>query len=364
MAIERVDAYLEAHRGDFEEQLKALLRIPSISAQPDHNADTRRAAEFLRDDLQAMGLSRCSTDRDGGASRSSMPRGRRFPVEADRPDLWPLRCPARPNRSNPGPPPRSSRSSATGTLSPEARPTTKGRCSRTSKRPKPGFKAGGGLPVNVKFLIEGEEEVGGKNLEAYVAANHATKLACDYAVISDTSQFAPGIPAITYGLKGLAYFELDGQGGEVRPPLGDVRRDGGQPAQRPGHDPGELEGAGRSDSRSKGFTTRSVLSRPGSGPSSPSCRSPRPTFSSQVGAPSLEGEVGYTTLERRWARPTCDVNGIFGGYQGPGPKTVLPVASRGEAELPARPRPGTRTGRRPVPGPCREGDTSGRDRTR
>ena len=69
------------------------------------------------------------------------------------------------------------------------------------------LKAGGGLPVNVKFLIEGEEEVGGANLEAYVAANRS-KLACDYAVISDTSQFAPGIPAITYGLKGLAYFEL------------------------------------------------------------------------------------------------------------------------------------------------------------
>src|SRR5207302_4375836 len=69
------------------------------------------------------------------------------------------------------------------------------------------LKTAGKLPVNVKFLIEGEEEVGGANLEKYVADNR-DKLACDYAVISDTSQFAPGMPAITYGLKGLAYFEI------------------------------------------------------------------------------------------------------------------------------------------------------------
>ena len=73
------------------------------------------------------------------------------------------------------------------------------------------LKTTGALPVNVKFLIEGEEEIGGINLETYVAEN-ASRLACDYAVISDTSQFAPGMPAITYGLKGLAYFELHVQG--------------------------------------------------------------------------------------------------------------------------------------------------------
>ena len=95
------------------------------------------------------------------------------------------------------------------------------------------LKAAGALPVNVKFLIEGEEEVGGANLEAYVAENRA-KLACDYAVISDTSQFAPGMPAITYGLKGLAYFELIVQGAKSDLHSGHVRRRRRQPAQRPG----------------------------------------------------------------------------------------------------------------------------------
>jgi len=176
--------------------------------------------------------------------------------------------------------------------------------------------------VNVKFLIEGEEEVGGANLAAYVAAN-AAKLACDYAVISDTSQFAPGIPAITYGLKGMAYFELtvDGAkadlhsgmfGGTVANPLnalaeilaslkgpdGRVQVEGFYDAVRP------LETWERAEFAKLPFSDAEFLA--------------------QLGAPSLEGEVGYTTLERRWARPTCDVHGLFGGYQGPGPKTVLP----------------------------------------
>ena len=92
------------------------------------------------------------------------------------------------------------------------------------------LKTAGRLPVNVKFLIEGEEEVGGASLEDYVA-EHADRLACDYAVISDTSQFAPGMPAITYGLKGLAYFEVIVQGANRDLHSGTYRRRGRQPAQ-------------------------------------------------------------------------------------------------------------------------------------
>jgi acetylornithine deacetylase/succinyl-diaminopimelate desuccinylase-like protein len=185
------------------------------------------------------------------------------------------------------------------------------------------------LPVNVKFLIEGEEEIGGANLEAFVAENPA-KLACDYAVISDTSQFAPGQPAITYGLKGLAYFELTVRGanrdlhsgtygGAVANPLnalatilaslkdadGRIQIEGFYDAVRP------LEDWERSEFAKLPFSEQA--------------------FQSDLGVNALCGEAGYTTLERKWARPTCDVNGIFGGYEGPGPKTVLPC--RGGAKL-------------------------------
>ncbi|MBV8230608.1 MAG: dipeptidase, partial [Planctomycetaceae bacterium] len=185
------------------------------------------------------------------------------------------------------------------------------------------LRAVGALPVNVKFLIEGEEEVGGANLEPFVAGNR-DRLACDYAVISDTSQFAPGIPAITYGLKGLSYFELIVSGanrdlhsgtfgGAVANPCnalavilarlkdadGRIQLPGFYDAVRP------LEDWERDQFARLPFSEAA--------------------FRADLGVPSLEGEAGYTTLERRWARPTCDVNGLSGGYQGPGPKTVLPA---------------------------------------
>ena len=173
-------------------------------------------------------------------------------------------------------------------------------------------------------------------------------------MISDTSQFAPGIPAITYGLKGLAYFELIVKGaksdlhsgmfgGTVANPLnalasilaslkgpdGRIQIEGFYDPVRP------LEDWERAEFARLPFSEAEFLA--------------------QVGAPSLEGEAGYTTLERRWARPTCDVNGLYGGYQGPGPQDRPPLQGRGQAELPARPRPGPQAGRRPVPGPRRQG---------
>jgi acetylornithine deacetylase/succinyl-diaminopimelate desuccinylase-like protein len=176
--------------------------------------------------------------------------------------------------------------------------------------------------VNVKFLIEGEEEVGGANLEEYVA-NHADRLACDYAVISDSSQLAPGIPAITYGLKGLAYFELLVQGanrdlhsgtygGAVANPINALCE---ILATLKGPD-GKVQIAGFYDSVKplEDWERADFAKLPFS----------EAAFQRELAVPALTGEAGYSTLERKWARPTCDINGIFGGYAGPGPKTVLP----------------------------------------
>jgi acetylornithine deacetylase/succinyl-diaminopimelate desuccinylase-like protein len=178
------------------------------------------------------------------------------------------------------------------------------------------------LPVNVKVLIEGEEEVGGANLEKYVAEN-AAKLACDYAVISDTSQFAPGMPAVTYGLKGLAYFELRVQGanrdlhsgtygGAVQNPinalagiLASFKDEQGRVAIAGFYDAVvPLEAWERQEFAKLPFSEEE--------------------FKADLAVEDVAGEAGYTTIERKWARPTCDINGIWGGYGGPGPKTVLP----------------------------------------
>ncbi len=321
MAIDRVDAYLDAHRGDFEDQLKALLRIPSISAQPDHDADTRRAAEYLRDDLRRIGLETVKliefpkgppllyAEGPQVAGRATVLIYGHYDVQPPEPmEPW-ITPPFEPTVVG-------------GNIVARGATDDKGQMFTHLKAAEGWLQAGGGLPINVKFLIEGEEEVGGANLSEFVAS-HGKDLGCDYAVISDTSQFAPGVPAITYGLKGMAYFELIVRGaksdlhsgmfgGTVANPLnalatilaslkgadGRVRIDGFYDSVRPLEDWERVEFAKLPFSEA--------------------------TFLEQVGSPSLEGEVGFTTLERRWARPTCDVHGLYGGYQGPGPKTVLP----------------------------------------
>jgi acetylornithine deacetylase/succinyl-diaminopimelate desuccinylase-like protein len=319
MALEQVDAYLEAHRGKFEEQLKDLIRIPSISAQPDHDADTRRAAALIRDDLAAMGLKAdlIPTKRHpivhaewlGAAGKPTLLIYGHYDVQPPEPlEPW-LSPPFEPTVRD-------------GNLYARGATDDKGQMFTHLKAVEAWLKTIGTLPVNVKFLIEGEEEIGGANLESYVAEN-AGRLACDYAVISDTSQFAPGMPAITYGLKGLAYFEVHVQaanrdlhsgtyGGAVANPLnalaailaslkgpdGKIRIEGFYDAVKP------LEDWERADFAKLPFSEAE--------------------FQADLGVTALVGEEGYSTLERKWARPTCDVHGLFGGYAGPGPKTVLP----------------------------------------
>ncbi len=320
MTIEQVDAYLDQHRADFEEQLKALLRIPSVSAQPDHNADTRRAAEFVLEDLKRLGVE---------ASLIEFPQGHPivYGERLDAPgkptllvyghyDVQPAE-PLEPWNSDPFEPVERN-----GNLYARGATDDKGQMFTHLKAAEAWLKTLGKLPVNVKFLIEGEEEVGGKNLEEYVAS-HAQKLACDYAVISDTSQFAPNVPAVTYGLKGLAYFELRVQGadrdlhsgtygGAVQNPLnalsmilasmkdadGRIAIAGFYDKVRP------LEDWERKEFAALPFSEAE--------------------FQADLHVPALFGEAGYTTLERKGARPTFDINGLWGGYSGPGPKTVLP----------------------------------------
>lgn len=319
MSLDRIDAYLESHARAFEEQLKDLIRIPSVSAQPDHDPDTRRAAQFIHDDLAAMGL------------KSEIIETKRHPIvyaeRLDAPgkptvliyghyDVQPPE-PLEPWISPPFEP-----TVRDGNLYARGATDDKGQMFTHLKAVEAWLKTAGDLPVNVKFLIEGEEEIGGSNLEEYVAKN-PEKLACDYAVISDTSQFAPGKPAITYGLKGLAYFEIHVQGanrdlhsgtygGAVANPLnalatildslkgpdGRVRVAGFYDAVRPLED----------------WERKAFADLPFS----------EDEFRAELGVGETFGEEGYTTLERKGARPTCDVHGIWGGYSGPGPKTVLP----------------------------------------
>ena len=186
------------------------------------------------------------------------------------------------------------------------------------------MKADGKLPIQVKFLIEGEEEVGSEQLTPYVR-KHRDKLACDCVVISDCCQFAPGVPAITYGLARHRLLRVAAARTAAGFALGHVRRRGDQSGQRawstllaalkdkngriqlPGFydDVVPLTEREREEFRALPLTDAE--------------------FMKQIGVTGLFGEAGYTSLERRWARPTLDINGLTSGYQGEGAKTVLPA---------------------------------------
>jgi acetylornithine deacetylase/succinyl-diaminopimelate desuccinylase-like protein len=319
--IPDVEAYLAAHSAAFEQQLMALLRIPSVSAQPEHRSDTRRAAEFVRDDLQAMGVSAELIEFPSGhpvvyGERLDAP-GKPTLLVYGHYDVQPADKIRDGWRTEPFEPVVEN-----GNLYARGATDDKGQMFTHLKAAEAWLRTIGSLPVNVKFLIEGEEEVGGANIEAYLAQN-SEKLACDYAVISDTSQFARGMPAVCYGLKGLAYFELRVRGanrdlhsgtygGAVQNPLnalctilagikgpdGRIQIQGFYDRVKP------LEAWERSEFAKLPFSEGELAA--------------------ELGGPVLCGEEGYTTVERKWARPTFDIHGLWGGYSGAGPKTVLP----------------------------------------
>ena len=358
MTLERVDAYLETHRGDFEEQLKDLIRIPSVSAQPDHDQDTHRAAA----------TSFAMTWRAMGLKAELIPTKRHPIVYAE----W-LGAPGKPTVLVYGHYDVQPAEPLEPWLSPPFEPTIrdgnlyargatddKGQMFTHLKAAEAWLKATGSLPVNVKFLIEGEEEIGGANLEAYVAEHHE-RLACDYAVISDTSQFAPGMPAITYGLKGLAYFELLVQGanrdlhsgtygGAVTNPLnalveilaslkgadGKIRIDGFYDAVKP------LEDWERAAFAKLPFSEAEFQADLGR--ACPDRRGGLQHPGTEVGSPDLRHQRPLRRLRRT------------GAQDGPA------LQGRSEAQFPARPRPGPQDGRDALPRACPEGHTARRDR--
>lgn len=315
-----VEGYIKTGADRFENELKDLIRIPSVSAQPAHNADTRKAAEFVRDDLTRSGIAAEIVETAGHpivVGRSPKNEGQptvlvygHYDVQpAEKADGWATE-PFEPVEKN-------------GNLYARGATDDKGQFFTHLKAAEAWMKAAGGLPVNVIFLIEGEEEVGGANLEKFFAEK-SHEFACDYAVISDSSQWAPGIPAVTYGLRGLCYLELLVQGpktdlhsgmfgGAVVNPLNAICQiiaslhdDQGRVAIEGFYkDVTPLEDWERAEFAALPFDENA--------------------FREGLGVKDLSGEAGYTTLERKSARPTCDVHGLWGGYAGPGPKTVLPA---------------------------------------
>jgi acetylornithine deacetylase/succinyl-diaminopimelate desuccinylase-like protein len=314
-----VSSYLTEHADRFLEELQDLLRIPTVSADPECKPHMRRGAEFIHRQLASLGFKAEIVPTAGHpivyaewlnapGAPTVMVYGHYDVQPADPLNLW-TTPPFEPTI-------RDGRVYARGATD------DKGQMFTHIKSAEAWLRAEGRLPVNLKYVIEGEEEVGSRNLEDFLEANKE-RLRSDVAVVSDTSQYGPGKPAITYGLRGILAVEITVTGprkdlhsgmfgGAVSNPATGIARliaslhdDQGR-IRIPGFydDVVELTAAERAQFRELGFDEAA--------------------FKKELGIDEVAGEAGYSTVERRWARPTCEVNGLFGGYTGVGPKTIVP----------------------------------------
>lgn len=328
-----IEAYLTAHAGQFEDDLCSLLRIASISADPSRAADVRRAGQWVADQFRSLGLAAELIETKGQplvyAETPKVP-GRPTVLVYGHYDVQPVE-PLDQWQSPPFEPTKRG-----GNVYARGATDDKGQMLTHILSTRAWLQTRGRLPVQLKFAIEGEEEVGSKGISEYLARPEAKeKLAADICVISDTSQFAPGQPAITYGLRGGLWFELTAHGprqdlhsgtfgGAVANPINALCQllsllvdDRGR-VQVPGFydDVAPLTDAERKQFAELPFDEE--------------------RFKQQIGVKELAGEGGYTTLERRWARPTYDVLAIWGGERTP--KSAIQASATARASFRLVPR--------------------------
>src|SRR6188508_1474130 len=327
--MDNVIDFINVNRDRYIDELKALLAIPSVSALPEHKDDVRRCAEWCADEMRRIGLQNVRLvetpgnpvvygDWLGASGAPTILFYGHYDVQPVDPlNLWespPFEATVR-----------------DGEIYARGSADDKGQVFMHFKAIEAHLKQNGKLPVNIKIILEGEEEVGSANLDNFIKA-HKDELTADVVVISDSPMFDRGIPSICYGLRGLVYFQIDIRGtksdlhsgsfgGAVANPAfvltqvlaqmkdrsGRVKIPGFYDAVRP------LSDVERAEWKKLPFNeTR---------------------YRKELGAPKLFGESGYSTLERVWARPTFDVNGLNSGFIGEGAKTVLPATAMAKVSM-------------------------------
>ena len=327
--MEKIIDFINLHRDRYVEELKAYLAIPSVSALPAHAPDVRRCADWTAGELTRIGMQNVRLIETPGNPV----------VYAD----W-LAAPGKPTilfyghyDVQPVDPlekwvsPPFEATVRDGEIYARGAADDKGQVFMHFKAIEAHLSQTGSLPCNIKVFIEGEEEVGSTHLDDFIRS-HKTELAADVVVISDSAMFDRGVPSICYGLRGLAYFQLDltgtasdlhsgSFGGAVANPasvLGQIIaqfKDRGGRIKIPGFydDVRDLRPEERAQWKQLPFSeTR---------------------YRKDLGAPRLFGESGYTTLERTWARPTVEINGLLSGFTGEGAKTVIPSTAMAKISM-------------------------------
>ena len=316
-----VIAYIDANRGRFVEELIAWARIPSISSDPAHAADMLRDAEHLATELRGL--------------------------DAGRVDIWPtaghpavfaewMHAPGRPTLLVYGHHDVQPVDPLSEWITPPFEPTVrggrlwgrgvvddKGQVHIHAKAIESFVRTVGRLPINLKLVVEGEEEIGSTNLDTLLR-ERAEDLAADFVCVSDTAMFGRGIPSLCVGLRGLAYVEVFVEGPSTDLHSGSF----GGGLMNPVHALAKMiaslhDEAGRVSV--PGFYVAVRPLRDDERRDIALLPFHEDEWLRSTGAPAVWGEAGYSTLERIWARPTLDCCGITGGFQGAGAKTILPA---------------------------------------
>jgi acetylornithine deacetylase/succinyl-diaminopimelate desuccinylase-like protein len=332
----KVIDFIHTNRDRYVQELKQYLAIPSISALPEHAGDVKRCAEWTADEMRRVGLENVRLASTAGNpivygewlhAAPSTGSGQGAPTilfyghydvqPVDPVNLWespPFEATVR-----------------DGEIYARGAADDKGQVFMHFKAIEAHLKQTSKLPVNLKVIIEGEEEVGSVNLDKFVHENHDL-LKADVVVISDSAMFDRGVPSICYSLRGLVYFQIDVRGTSsdlhsgvfggavVNPNMalaqmlaqmkdrgGRVKIPGFYDAVRP------LQDEERKAWKGLPFKERQ--------------------YRKNLGAPKLFGESGYSTLERVWGRPTFEVNGMLGGFTGEGAKTVIPAVAMAKVSM-------------------------------
>jgi acetylornithine deacetylase/succinyl-diaminopimelate desuccinylase-like protein len=322
--------FAQQNRARFLEELKALLRIPSISTLPEHQGDVRHAADVLAAELKRIGMENVRLIETAGhplvyadhlhaAGKPTALLYGHYDVQPPDPlDEW-LSPPFEPTERN-------------GNLYARGAVDDKGQMYMHVKALESLLVGGNGLPLNVRVILEGEEEVGGEGIATYVASKPAD-LKADFALVSDTEMFAPGLPTLCVGLRGMIYTEI-----EVRSARTDLHS-----GMYGGAAPNSFVSLCQIIAKLKDESGRILI--PGIYDSivPPSAEELAAWKSlpfdeeeyreKEVGSRVLVGEPGYSILERTWARPTLDVHGMPGGFIGAGAKTVIPAKATAKVSI-------------------------------
>jgi acetylornithine deacetylase/succinyl-diaminopimelate desuccinylase-like protein len=327
--MDKVIDFINVNRERYLEELKALLAIPSISALPEHAGDVRRCAQWCADEMTRIGMQNVRLidtpgnpvvygDWLGAPGAPTMLFYGHYDVQPVDPlDLWespPFEATLR-----------------DGEIYARGSADDKGQVFMHLKAIEAHLRQNGKLPINVKIILEGEEEVGSVNLDDFIRT-HKADLAADVVVISDSPMFARGVPSICYGLRGLVYFQIDLRGSSTDLHSGSFGGAVANPAFVLAQMLAQMKDRG-GRVKIPGFYDDVLALQEEERKAWGTLPFNEKAYRKDFGITKVFGESGYSTLERTWARPTFEVNGLLSGFTGEGAKTVLPAVSMAKVSM-------------------------------